>query len=985
MTTSQALIFMYVACMNHLSPVICHASRLVLVDGSGYIFRAYHALPPLTRKDGTPVGAVYGFTNMMIRLREQYADDHLVVIFDASRISFRQTIYPEYKAHRPPAPDDLVPQFALVREATKALGIPSIELQDYEADDLIASYAEAAKKQAIETLIISSDKDLMQLITDGVKMRDPMKQKDIGLDTVLEKFGVAPDKMVEVQALIGDAVDNVPGVPGIGPKTAAELINQFSTLENLLANLDRIKQPKRRESLIQHADAARISRRLVELKRDVPLPEPIDALYAKPLDLDILLAFLVEQNFSTLVKKFGGDPEMVTSQQSLVASKEKPHDSRFTNHDYITIRDIASLQQCVDEAIACGIVAVDTETTSLNAASAELVGISLATVAGKAAYIPLAHVEGEAAKAQNDMFTTTPKRQLVAGQIAREEALKTLAPLFTHAGTLKIGHNIKYDLVVLDKYNVKITPIGDTMLMSYAVGAGLHAHNLDALAQSYCDHKMIAFDEVVGTGKARKTFDEIDIERATSYAAEDADFTLRLYHALLPQLVEKQVMGVYETIDRPLIPIITAMEATGIAIDKDKLNELSRYLEAQAQKLEKEIHTLANVEFSVGSPKQLGEVLFEKMQLHGGKKSSKSGAYTTDAETLEILASDGHIIAQKVLDWRHMSKLKSTYTDALPEAINSRTGRVHTSYGLASTTTGRLSSTDPNLQNIPIRTELGRQIRDAFIATEGMALISADYSQIELRLLAHMANIDVLKEAFRNGTDIHAVTASQMFGVAVENVDGDLRRKAKTINFGIIYGISAHGLAARLAISRSEAGDYIAKYFAQYPGIREYMDATIAFARAHGYVQTLDGRKVHVKGINDKNGSMRAFSERAAINASLQGTAADIIKRAMVGVYQYLNSPLEGESKRASSSVGGLNNHNPPHAVASANASQHPLPLKRGAKLLLQVHDELVLEAPESEAQEVAQRVKSIMENAASLSIPLTVEVGTGQNWGKIH
>ncbi|MBN8543414.1 MAG: DNA polymerase I [Alphaproteobacteria bacterium] len=923
------------------------SARLVLVDGSGYIFRAYHALPPLTRKDGTPVGAVYGFTNMMIKLRESYADDHLVVIFDASRISFRQTIYPEYKAHRPPAPEDLVPQFALVREATIALGIPAIELADYEADDLIASYAEAAKKQGMETLIISSDKDLMQLITDGVKMRDPMKQKDIGLDVVMEKFGVAPEKMTEVQALIGDSVDNVPGVPGIGPKTAAELINQFGTLENLLANLDQIKQPKRRESLQTHAEAARISRQLVELKKDVPLPEPIDDLHAKPLDLDVLLAFLTEQNFTTLIKKFGGDPSAVQSTTVATEPYKTKAMQPVVEIKYETIRDAATLKKWVDEAIAAGLVAVDTETTSLNAASAELVGISLATAAGKAAYIPLAHVEGEAAKAQDDMFSSAPKRRLVDGQIPRDEALKILEPLFTHAGTLKVGHNLKYDLVVLDKYKVRIAPVGDTMLMSYAIGAGLHAHNLDELAQNYCGHKMISFDEVTGTGKARKTFDEVDIDSATKYAAEDADFTLRLYHALLPQLVEKQVMGVYETIDRPLIPIITAMEATGITIDKNKLNELSRYLAEHMATLDEDVQKLAGMPFSIGSPKQLGEVLFDKLQLEGGKKSAKSGAYTTDAETLEILAADGHEIAQKVLDWRHMSKLKSTYTDALPEAINARTGRVHTSYGLASTTTGRLSSTDPNLQNIPIRTELGRQIRDAFIAAPNHSLISADYSQIELRLLAHVANIDVLKEAFIKNIDIHAVTASQMFGVKVEEVTGDLRRSAKTINFGIIYGISAHGLAARLGISRTEAGEYIDKYFKQYPGIREYMDTTIAFARTHGYVQTLDGRKVHVKGINDKNPNMRNFSERAAINAPLQGTAADIIKRAMVGVYE-----LCAQSQ---------------------------------AKLLLQVHDELVIEAPANTAESLANEVKRTMERAANLSVPLTVEMGTGQNWGKIH
>lgn len=928
--------------------------RLVLVDGSGYIFRAYHAIRPLNRPDGTPVNAVYGFTQMLLKLREIYGQDHLVVIFDASRISFRQTIYPEYKAHRPPAPDDLVPQFALVREATKAMCIPAIELADYEADDLIASYAESAKKQGMQTLIISSDKDLMQLL-DGekVKMYDPMKQKDIGLPEVMEKFGVAPEKMIEVQALIGDSSDNVPGVPGIGPKTAAELINQFGTLENLLANLDQIKQNKRRESLEQHAEAARISYQLVELKRDVPLPLAIDDIKPCPLDLDLLMPFLIEQHFTSLVKKFGGDPSEMqrasAPKPAAVAAMPVPAAPKpvvKVDANYVTIRDALTLKQWVDEAIYKGLVAIDTETTSLSAVDAELVGVSLALEPGKAAYIPLAHVEGEAAKVQDDMFSAAPKRKLVDGQIPRDEALKILQPLFTHAGTLKVGHNIKYDLVVLEKYGVKIAPLGDTMLMSYDTSAGLHGHGLDELAKLHCDHTMIAFTDVVGTGKTQKLFSEIAIDDATAYAAEDADFTLRLYHTLLPQLVEKKVMAVYETIDRPLIDVIAAMEAAGIMIDKNKLAELSKYLEIEAARLEKEIHALAGMEFSVGSPKQLGEVLYDKLQIEGGKKG-KTGAYTTDAETLEALAVDGHEIARKVLDWRHMSKLRSTYTDSLPKQISPRTGRVHTSYGLASTTTGRLSSTDPNLQNIPIRTEIGRQIRDAFIAAPGTQLISADYSQIELRLLAHVADIPVLKDAFINNIDIHAVTASQMFGVPVEQVSGDLRRKAKTINFGIIYGISAHGLATRLGIGRGEAGEYIKKYFEQYPGIREYMDRTIEFAREHGYVETLDGRKVHTKGILDKNANMRAFSERAAINAPLQGTAADIIKRAMVGVKELCDA--------------------------------------KGAKLLLQVHDELVIEAPENIAAALAPEIKRIMERAAALSVPLTVEVGAGQNWGKIH
>ncbi|MCE3006615.1 MAG: DNA polymerase I [Rickettsiales bacterium] len=958
--------------------------RLVLVDGSGYIFRAFHALPPLTRGDGTPVGAVYGFTNMMLKLREQFAGDHLVVIFDASRRSFRQEIYPDYKAHRPPAPEDLVPQFALVREATAALGIPAIELENFEADDLIASYAESAKREGIATIIVSSDKDLMQLITPEVQMLDPMKQKPIGAAEVKEKFGVTPDKVIEVQALIGDATDNVPGVPGIGPKTAAELIHQFGDVETLLASIDQIKQPKRRESLTAHAEDARLSRRLVELKRDIPLPRPIDDLHAQPLNLDVLLPFLTAQRFTSLIKKFGGGEESrvesressgknsknVESDNSVsslfspspsfsLSSSSSTHstlDSRLSTLPYITIRDATTLIQWVKEAQAQGFVALDTETTSLHAMDAELVGVSLALAPGQAAYLPLGHLdedsgagEGGGALPQNDLFSAAPTRKLAEGQMNRAEALAILAPLLSDAGVLKIGHNIKYDMVVLGNDGLTVAPIADTMLMSYALSAGLNNQGLDELAAMHCGHKMISFVEVTGSGKSKKRFDAVSIETATNYAAEDADFTLRLYEILKPQLVSAQVLKVYESIDRPIIPAIVAMERAGIAIDTKKLAALSQLMMGKITRLEQEIQDLAGMPFAVGSPKQLGEVLYEKMQLAGGKKSAKSGAYTTDAETLEALAAQGHVIAEKVLEWRHMSKLKSTYTDSLPEAISPKTGRIHTSFSLAVTTTGRLSSSDPNLQNIPIRTELGREIREAFVAASGCVLLSADYSQIELRLLAHMADIPTLKDAFHHGADIHAITASQMFGVPVAQVDSELRRKAKTINFGIIYGISAHGLSVRLGIPRSEAANYIERYFAQYPGIREYMDRTVEFARAHGYVSTLFGRKVHVRNINAKQANLRHFSERAAINAPLQGTAADIIKRAMVAVHGLLEP-----------------------------SGQPPV-----ARLLLQVHDELVIEAPETDSMALALKVKAVMERAASLSVPLTVEVGIGKNWGE--
>lgn len=933
--------------------------RLILVDGSGYIFRAYHALPPLTRKDGTPVGAVYGFTTMLLNLREQFADDYLVVIFDASRKSFRNEMYAEYKAHRPPAPDDLIPQFGLIREATTALNVPAIEMDGFEADDLIASYAQKAVGEGREVVIISSDKDLMQLICDGVGMFDPMKKKSIGEAEVMEKFGVHPCKVVEVQALIGDSVDNVPGVPSIGPKTAAELINQYGDVEGVLANLDSIKQPKRKQVLAEHAENARISRKLVELKRDVPLPTPLEDFDLVPLDNTKFYQFIEQQNFTSLMKKFGSasvnapfatetnktSSGSLKQQPAQVTAPNAPSASNITAH-YETVRDEATLQRWVDEAMASGYVAIDTETTSLSAVDAELVGISLATQAGKACYIPLAHTTETAA--QSSMFeaaTGGGAKRLADGQIDRERALAMLKPMLVERSLLKIGHNLKYDLVVLEKYGVTITPVADTMLMSYCLTGGMHGQGMDFLVKTYLNHKMISFDEVTGTGKARKLFSEIDIDKATAYAAEDADFTFRMYELFQPQLSQKQVTRVYEQIERPLIPVIADMEVAGVAVDTKKLIALSQEFAGYIAALEKEIYALAGTEFTIGSPKQLGEILFDKLQLPGGKKSAKSGAYGTDAAILEDLAEGGVAIARKVLDWRQFSKLKSTYTDALANALSPRDGRVHTSYAMALTTTGRLSSSDPNLQNIPIRTAEGRKIREAFVAPAGFKLISADYSQIELRLLAHVADIPSLKEAFRTGADIHAVTASQMFGVPVDQVNGDLRRSAKTINFGIIYGMSAHGLSARMGISRAEAADYIAKYFAQYPGIREYMDTTIAFAHAHGYVLTLDGRRVHLPPMK---GPTRQFAERAAINAPLQGSAADIIKRAMTKVDALLKN-------------------------------------EQGARMLLQVHDELVIEAPEAAAPTIAQAVKIAMESAKLLSVPLTVEVGMGQHWGESH
>lgn len=925
--------------------------RLVLVDGSGYIFRAYHALPPLTRRDGTPVGAVYGFTTMLLKLRETYKHDMLVVIFDASRKSFRTEMFPAYKANRTETPEDLIPQFPLVREVTRALALPAIELENYEADDLIASYAEAACAQGQEVVIVSSDKDLMQLVSDnGVSMMDPMKNKTIGRAEVIEKFGVPPEKVIEVQALIGDAVDNVPGVPSIGPKTAAELIQQFGTVENVLANLDQIKQPKRREVLTLHAENARLSRQLVELKRDIPLPEPLSSFTMKPFDSAALAEFLEQQNFTSLAKRMGGGQAVAPAPAIVKEAGATTAPMPKLATQYETVTSEQQLARWIAEATNTGLVAVDTETTSLNAVDAELVGISLSTEAGKACYIPVGHVSELAAVAssQSSLFDApaSTEKKLVPGQLPLARVLELLKPLFTHPGVMKVGHNIKYDLVVLDKYKVVIEPLADTMLMSYCLGGGLHGQGLDFLAERYFGHKMISFAEVTGSGKQQKNFSEIALDAATAYAAEDADFTLRLHQALKPLLISNHLTAVYETIERPLIPVIARMEAAGIAIDSAALAGMSGQFAIKLAALETEIHALAGMPFSVGSPKQLGEVLFDKLQLAGGKKSSKTGAYGTDAGVLEILAEEGHEIARKVLEWRQYSKLKSTYTDALPKTVAKGDGRVHTSFGMALTTTGRLSSSDPNLQNIPIRTEEGRRIRTAFIAPLGHTLISADYSQIELRLLAHMADMEVLREAFRNGADIHAVTASQMFGVPLDQMTPELRRRAKSINFGIIYGISAHGLSVQLGISRQEAASYIEKYFAQYPGIREYMDRTIAFAREHLYVETLFGRRIHVKDINAKNPNFRNFSERAAINAPLQGTAADIIKRAMVAV----DAMLDGRGR-----------------------------------LLLQVHDELIIETPVAHAQAVAADVKRAMEQVAALSVPLTVDAGIGEHWGAAH
>lgn len=936
------------------------SKSLYLIDGSGFIFRAYHSLPPLTNPQGTPVGAVYGFVNMVTKLLEGHQASHIAVIFDAGRQTFRNRIYEAYKANRPPAPEDLIPQFPLVREATVALNLACIELGDYEADDIIATYAKRARAEGYEVTIISSDKDLMQLVGDGIKMRDAMKQKDIGPAEVMEKFGVPPEKVLDVLSLMGDSSDNVPGVPGIGPKTAAELINQFGDMETLLARASEIKQNKRRENLIEFAEQARMSKQLIALEENVPDLPAFSELEVRGLDVEKLCTFLHAQGFKSLVAKFGKGVPAPAPVKSEVALSEPvaslfvpPAPATPTATDYSTVRNETELASWITKAQRAGRVAFDCETTSLNALQAELVGFSFCVNAGEACYVPLAHItegEGHLAIGQNaDLFAPAPTASVLApNQIPLKRALELLKPLLADKSVLKIGHNIKYDMLVMGNYGIDIFPIEDTMLLSYALHAGEHGQGMDELAERYLNHKNIRFDEVTGTGKKRLTFDAVEIEKATAYAAEDADITLRLWQLMKPQVAAEKLLTLYETIERPLVPVVERMERIGIKIDAKKLAGMSSDFALRMQQLEQDIMVLAGGEFNVASPKQLGEVLFEKLGLEGGKKSAKTGAYGTGNDVLEELAEAGHDIAQKVIDWRQLAKLKNTYCDTLPEQVNPKTGRVHTSFALAIAATGRLSSSDPNLQNIPIRTEEGRKIREAFVAEPGNVLLSADYSQIELRLLAHMADIEVLKEAFRHGDDIHAITASNVFGVPMSEMTSDLRRSAKAVNFGIIYGISAHGLSQQLGIGRSEAAGIIERYFAQYPGIRDYMESCKEFARRHGYVKTLYGRRCHTPMINDRNGARRQFAERAAINAPLQGTAADIIKRAMVQI----DGLIAGEPT--------LN-------------------------MLLQVHDELIFEVKETNAEAAKPIIKKAMEGAASLPVPLVVEVGSGHHWNEAH
>ncbi|HMA13189.1 MAG TPA: DNA polymerase I, partial [Kiloniellaceae bacterium] len=904
--------------------------------------RAYFAIPPRNTSTGIPTNATFGFTNMLVKLLRESDADAIAVIFDASAKTFRNDIYPEYKAHRPEPPEDLIPQFKAIREATRAFNLPCVELEGYEADDLIATYARQAKAAGAEVTVVSSDKDLMQLVDGGISMLDPIKERKIGRDEVVEKFGVQPEKVVDVQALAGDSTDNVPGVPGIGIKTAAQLITEYGDLETLLARAGEIKQAKRREKLIENAELARISKKLVMLDDRVPVVETIDSFGLRQPVADDLRGFLERYEFRSLLRRLsdqlGGAEETAAPEPVPPASPKEA--------DYELVQDIAALERWVAAARVRGVIAVDTETTSLDPITADLVGISLSTAAGKACYVPVGHTVGKAPDGGLDLEGSAEPPL----QIPRDKALAVLKPMLEDPGVLKVGHNIKFDLLVFARHGICVAPIDCTMLLSYVVESGLHGHGMDELAKLHLDYTCITFKEICGTGRNQITFDRVPLDKALAYAAEDADVTLRLYELLKPRLVTDRMATVYETMERPLVQVLADMERTGIKVDRDTLRRMSNDFARRIGELEKEIYKLAGRQFTIGSPKQLGEILFDEMSLDGGKRG-KSGAYATGADVLEALAAQGHDLPARVLDWRQLTKLKSTYTDALQTQIVD--GRVHTSYAQAIASTGRLSSNDPNLQNIPVRTEEGRKIRTAFVADAGHVLLSVDYSQIELRLTAHIAEVPALKQAFHEGQDIHAITASQVFGLPVEGMDPMVRRKAKAINFGIIYGISAFGLAQNLGIPQAEAKAYIDAYFKRYPGIRDYMDAMKKSAREQGFVTTLFGRKIHVPGIKDKNPAMRSFSERAAINAPIQGTAADIIKRAMIRV---------------------------PPALQKA---------KLKARMLLQVHDELLFEVPEKEVEKTSALVRDVMENAChpavELSVPLVADAGTGKNWAEAH
>lgn len=993
--------------------------HLFLVDGSGFIFRAFHALPPLTRKsDGLPVGAVSGFCNMLWKLLTDARDTsvgvtptHLAVIFDYSSKTFRKDLYDAYKANRSAPPEELIPQFGLIRQATRAFNLPCIETEGFEADDIIATYARQAEATGADVTIVSSDKDLMQLVTPNVHMYDSMKDKQIGIPDVIEKWGVPPEKMIDLQAMTGDSVDNVPGIPGIGPKTAAQLLAEYGDLDTLLERAHEIKQEKRRQTIMENADKARLSRELVRLRLDVPLELKVEDLVLEPQNGPKLIGFLKTMQFTTLTRRVAEacdcdanaiepaevavewgaaahGPDLDVAEPAPVAggipdvagaSVPVPEKARaaavegafvaadlakqraeafaalpFDHSAYVTIRDVATLDQWIAAARDTGLVAFDTETTSLDAMQAELVGFSLAIannakdptgVSIRAAYVPIGHKTGV-----GDLLGGG----LAEHQIPMRDALPRLKALLEDESVLKVAQNLKYDYLLMKRYGVETKNFDDTMLISYVLDAGTGAHGMDPLSEKFLGHKPIAYKDVAGSGKSNVTFDLVDITRATHYAAEDADVTLRLWMVLKPRLAAAKLTTIYERLERPLLPVLAHMEERGITVDRQILSRLSGELAQGAARLEDEVYTLAGERFNIGSPKQLGDILFGKMGLEGGTKT-KTGQWSTSASVLEDLAAAGFELPRKIVDWRQLTKLKSTYTDALPGYVHPQTKRVHTSYSLASTTTGRLSSSEPNLQNIPVRTAEGRKIRTAFISTPGHKLISADYSQIELRVLAHVADIPQLTQAFADGVDIHAMTASEMFGVPVEGMPSDVRRRAKAINFGIIYGISAFGLANQLSIERSEAGDYIKKYFERFPGIRDYMDSRKQMARDKGYVETIFGRRINYPEIRSSNPSVRAFNERAAINAPIQGSAADVIRRAMIKMEP---------------------------ALAEAGLADR-------VRMLLQVHDELIFEVEDADVEKAMPTIVSVMENATmpalEMRVPLKVDARAASNWDEAH
>ena len=919
---------------------------LTLVDGSAFIFRAYYALPPLTRSDGMPINAVLGYCNMLWRLITDNKSDILLVIFDTARKTFRNNIYSEYKANRSEPPDDLKPQFSLVRDATEAFNIFYVEKSGYEADDIIATYATKANSENWNVQIISSDKDLMQLVHDNIYMYDPMKMSVIGEEEVYKKFGVKPNRVRDVQALAGDSIDNIPGVPGIGIKTAAELINEYGDLENLLQNASQIKQPKRRESVIDYSDMARLSMKLVSLDTNIDEIRDFKEFMRKDIDLKKLEKFLSLQGFNSLLSRLPNQENLSDKRSSYVVlpnDKIQKDNKKSIKIDYKLITEENEFLDFVDEIIEKGIVSVDTETTSLNAMEAELVGVALCIEPGKAVYVPLQHKS----KDENNVITC-PK------QLDLNFVLGKLKPILEDEGIIKIGQNIKYDMTILHRSaKINISPIHDTMVMSFVLDAGKEiGHGMDSLSKTHLNISPISYSEITGSGKEKISFEFVKLNDALNYSAEDADITLRLYHLFRKRLLKEKMLSVYEDIERPLPAIVSEIERKGVVLNKLYLKDLSLLFEKKMKPIEQLIFNTADEEFNIASPKQLGEILFYKLGLKGGKKN-KSGLYSTSAEILGKLSEEGHEIASLVLNWRGLQKLKNTYSDALQNQINKNSGRVHTQFNLTGAMTGRFSSSNPNLQNIPIRTEDGRAIRKAFIIPEGSKMISFDYSQIELRLLAEVARIDSLKEAFIEGIDIHELTASQVFSVTTEKVTSEMRREAKAINFGIIYGLSAHGLSKQLNISRTQAKEYIDSYFRQYPGIKNYMEDTKEYARKFGFVKTLFGRKCFISHINDKNLIRRAYAERQAINAPLQGAAADIIKRAMRRIYWSINK------------------------------------LNFKSSMILQVHDELVLESPEEEVEKIVPVIKEIMISAPkplySMQIPLEVDVGIGSNWDEAH